>query len=82
LRDGTALPILNLNGYKIANPAILARDQPRGARVAVRGYGYIQYFVEGDDPMEMHRSRRDYRLGLAVLMPAARGTSSARPTRL
>ena len=48
-RDGAVLPILHLNGYKIAGPTVLARI-PRRARAAVRGYGYDPFVVEGDDP--------------------------------
>jgi len=55
VHDGAVLPILHLNGYKIAGPTVLARI-PRGELEAhFRGYGYTPYFVEGDDPMEMHR---------------------------
>jgi xylulose-5-phosphate/fructose-6-phosphate phosphoketolase len=55
VRDGAVLPILHLNGYKIAGPAVLARI-PRGELEALfRGYGYAPYFVEGSDPMRMHR---------------------------
>jgi xylulose-5-phosphate/fructose-6-phosphate phosphoketolase len=55
VRDGAVLPILHLNGYKIAGPTVLARI-PRGELEALfRGYGYTPYFVEGDDPMEMHQ---------------------------
>ena len=49
-RDGAVLPILHLNGYKIANPTVLARISRRGAGRPVRGYGYEPYFVEGDEP--------------------------------
>jgi xylulose-5-phosphate/fructose-6-phosphate phosphoketolase len=54
-RDGAVLPILHLNGYKIAGPTVLARI-PRDELCALFcGYGYMPYFVEGDDPMPMHR---------------------------
>ena len=50
------LPILHLNGYKIANPTVLARIPRRGAaRRCFEGYGYEPYFVEGDDPATMHQ---------------------------
>lgn len=52
--DGAVLPILHLNGYKIANPAILARIPHDELDALLRGYGYIPYFVEGDDPAAMH----------------------------
>ncbi|TDG02315.1 phosphoketolase family protein [Paraburkholderia guartelaensis] len=55
VRDGTVLPILNLNGYKIANPTILARISHRELKSLFEGYGYTPYFVEGSDPLEMHQ---------------------------
>ncbi|NJR49750.1 MAG: phosphoketolase family protein [Leptolyngbyaceae cyanobacterium CSU_1_3] len=54
-RDGIVLPILHLNGYKIANPAVLARLSDRELENLFIGYGYKPYFVEGDDPEAMHR---------------------------
>jgi xylulose-5-phosphate/fructose-6-phosphate phosphoketolase len=54
-RDGTVLPILHLNGYKIANPTVLARIGDDDLRKLLEGYGHRPYFVEGDDPHEMHR---------------------------
>jgi xylulose-5-phosphate/fructose-6-phosphate phosphoketolase len=53
--DGAVLPILHLNGYKIANPTILARIPPRDLEALLVGYGYKPHFVEGDDPMRMHQ---------------------------
>ena len=55
IRDGAVLPILHLNGYKIANPTILARITHDELDALMRGYGYTPYFVEGDDPDEMHQ---------------------------
>ncbi|MCS6897076.1 MAG: phosphoketolase family protein [Nitrospira sp.] len=55
LTDGVVLPILHLNGYKIANPAILARISRAELEQLLRGYGHQPYFVEGDDPLTMHR---------------------------
>ncbi len=52
--DGAVLPILHLNGYKIANPAILARIPKAELESLFVGYGYKPYFVEGDDPELMH----------------------------
>ena len=52
--DGAVLPILHLNGYKIANPTILARISHEELEQLFRGYGYTPYFVEGDDPATMH----------------------------
>ena len=54
-RDGAVLPVLNLNGYKIANPTILARISHEELEYLFRGYGYTPYFVEGSDPTEMHQ---------------------------
>ena len=55
IRDGAVLPILNLNGYKIANPTILARISPEELENLFTGYGYIPYVVEGSDPEAMHQ---------------------------
>ena len=52
--DGAVLPILHLNGYKIANPTVLARIPHDELDQLMRGYGYAPRFVEGDDPMTMH----------------------------
>ena len=54
-RDGCVLPILHLNGYKIANPYHPRADPAGRAAQALEGYGYKPYFVEGDDPEPMHR---------------------------
>jgi xylulose-5-phosphate/fructose-6-phosphate phosphoketolase len=53
-RDGAVLPILHLNGYKIANPTVLARISREELEDLFVGYGYKPYFVEGDEPMAMH----------------------------
>lgn len=55
IRDGAVLPILHLNGYKIANPTILARISAEELDSLFRGYGWIPYVVEGDDPAVMHQ---------------------------
>ena len=55
LTDGVVLPILHLNGYKIANPTVLARISHDELDHLFRGYGYNPYFVEGRDPSKMHR---------------------------
>ncbi len=52
--DGAVLPILHLNGYKIANPTILARISHEELKSFMEGCGWKPYFVEGSDPMEMH----------------------------
>ena len=54
-RDGAVLPILHLNGYKIAGPTIMGRMPREELEALFRGYGYRPYFVEGDDPPKMHR---------------------------
>ncbi|MEQ1729647.1 MAG: phosphoketolase family protein [Vicinamibacterales bacterium] len=54
-RDGTVLPILHLNGYKIASPTVLARISPDELDHLLRGYGHTPYFVEGDEPAQMHQ---------------------------
>ena len=53
-RDGAVLPILHLNGWKIANPAVLARIPPDELDGLLRGYGYEPAYVTGDDPKIMH----------------------------
>src|SRR5713101_2565165 len=55
VRDGAVLPILHLNGYKIANPTVLARISHEELEALMRGYGYVPHFVEGDDPAKMHQ---------------------------
>jgi xylulose-5-phosphate/fructose-6-phosphate phosphoketolase len=54
VRDGAVLPILHLNGYKIANPTILARIPRAELEQLLRGCGWEPYFVEGDDPRAVH----------------------------
>jgi xylulose-5-phosphate/fructose-6-phosphate phosphoketolase len=54
VHDGAVLPILHLNGYKIAGPTVLARISHEELDALFRGYGYTPYFVEGDNPMAMH----------------------------
>ena len=52
ITDGAVLPILHLNGYKIANPTVLARISHEELEQLFRGYGWTPYFVEGDEPAE------------------------------
>ena len=54
-RDGAVLPILHLNGYKIANPTVLGRMSDEELTSLFTGYGYKPYFVEGDEPEAMHQ---------------------------
>ncbi len=53
--DGAVLPILHLNGYKIAGPTVLARISREELNELLRGYGYAPHIVEGDDPLVMHQ---------------------------
>src|SRR5258706_10263466 len=53
--DGAVLPILHLNGYKIASPTVMARISRDELAALMRGYGYEPYFVEGDDPQIVHQ---------------------------
>src|SRR5271157_1755093 len=55
ITDGAVLPILHLNGYKIANPTILARISQEELDQLLRGYGWTPYFVEGEEPEKMHQ---------------------------
>ena len=54
--DGAVLPILHLNGYKIANPTLLARITREELEQLLRGYGWTPIFVEGSEPEPMHRA--------------------------
>src|SRR3712207_4909466 len=55
-RDGAVLPILHLNGWKIANPTVLARIPAGELDALLRGYGYAPHVVEGADPGQMHQA--------------------------
>src|SRR5690242_6146954 len=55
-KDGAVLPILHLNGYKIANPTVLARIPEPELRSLLEGYGHDPVFVEGDDPAKVHQA--------------------------
>jgi xylulose-5-phosphate/fructose-6-phosphate phosphoketolase len=55
IRDGAVLPILHLNGYKIANPTLLSRISPEELEDLFKGYGWTPHVVEGDDPQLMHQ---------------------------
>jgi len=54
--DGAVLPILHLNGYKIANPTLFARITREELEQLLQGYGWLPYFVEGDEPSAMHEA--------------------------
>jgi xylulose-5-phosphate/fructose-6-phosphate phosphoketolase len=82
--DGTVLPILHLNGYKIANPTVLARIPRDELRALLEGYGHAPHFVEGSDPGAMHRlmaeTLDEVLAEIARLRAAARdGAGSPRP---
>ncbi len=80
-RDGAVLPVLHLNGYKIANPTVLARIAPQELRSLLEGYGYAPRFVEGSEPSQMHAvmaAELDAALDeIAAIQAAARGSGSA-----
>ena len=57
--DGAVLPILHLNGYKIANPTVLGRMSDAEIKCLFEGYGYAPLFVAGDEPQAMHRQMAD-----------------------
>ena len=57
--DGAVLPVLHLNGFKIASPTVLARMPREQLAALLRGYGWAPVFVEGDDPAVMHRAMAD-----------------------
>jgi xylulose-5-phosphate/fructose-6-phosphate phosphoketolase len=56
VHDGAVLPILHLNGYKIANPTVLARIEQGELEALMQGYGYRPHFVAGEDPNEVHQA--------------------------
>jgi xylulose-5-phosphate/fructose-6-phosphate phosphoketolase len=83
-RDGAVLPVLHLNGYKIANPTVLARIPRKELRSLLEGYGYAPYFVEGDEPAAMHElmaETLEHVVGEidAIQAEARGGSSTARP---
>jgi len=82
--DGAVLPVLHLNGYKIANPTVLARIPEEELAELLRGYGHEPFFVAGDDPAEVHQ-KLAATLDLvmdkiaAIQSDARSGDSSVRP---
>ncbi len=56
VRDGAVLPILHLNGYKISGPTVFGREEDENIRKQIESYGYEVHFLEGDDPMTMHKA--------------------------
>ncbi|MFM0290912.1 phosphoketolase family protein [Paraburkholderia megapolitana] len=85
IRDGAVLPILHLNGYKIANPTILARIPHEELEALFIGYGHRPYFVEGDDPAQMHQkmaATMEHCIEeIRAIQQHARSTGSARRPR-
>jgi xylulose-5-phosphate/fructose-6-phosphate phosphoketolase len=85
LTDGAVLPVLHLNGYKIANPTVLARIGRDELRALMEGYGYAPRFVEGDDPAGMHQQMAatlDEVVGeIAAIQAEARGGGPVRRPR-
>jgi xylulose-5-phosphate/fructose-6-phosphate phosphoketolase len=84
-RDGAVLPVLHLNGYKIANPTVLARIDPAELRALLEGYGYAPRFVEGSEPEAMHQlmaaTLDDVLDEIAEIQRRARGSGGPRPAR-
>ena len=83
--DGAVLPILHLNGYKIANPTLLARLEHNELQKLLEGYGHEVIFVEGDDPMTMHALMADaletaWGRIAAIQLGARSGQSTTRPS--
>ncbi len=79
-RDGAVLPILHLNGYKIANPTVLARIPERELRSMLEGFGHTVHFVSGNDPAKVHRQMADT-LDRVLDEIAAIQDGARRPTR-
>src|ERR1700751_4455183 len=78
VHDGAVLPILHLNGYKIANPTVLGRMSDAEIRGLFMGYGHEPIFVEGDDPKTMHRLMAD---ALDVALASIRSVQQAARTQ-
>jgi xylulose-5-phosphate/fructose-6-phosphate phosphoketolase len=83
-RDGAVLPVLHLNGYKIANPTVLARISHGELRSLLEGYGYAPRFVEGDEPAAMHQSMAatldEVTADIAEIQRRARNEDPAHPS--
>src|SRR6202795_3844796 len=81
--DGAVLPILHLNGYKIANPTVLARIPHEELASLLEGYGYLPFVVEGDDPAVMHQRMAavldEFVDLVAEIQRSARGTEGGTP---
>jgi xylulose-5-phosphate/fructose-6-phosphate phosphoketolase len=83
VHDGAVLPILHLNGYKIANPTVLARIPSEELDALLRGYGYAPRYVTGEDPGSMHRDMAstvdEVFTEIAEIQGAARAGRRGRP---
>ncbi|MEV7573492.1 phosphoketolase family protein [Pseudarthrobacter sp. NPDC089323] len=75
--DGAVLPILHLNGYKIANPTVLARMPEQQLEQLLRGYGHEPYFVTVDDPDAFEKAHRDFAEALDRCMAEIRAIQDA-----
>ena len=78
-RDGAVLPILHLNGFKIANPTVLARISRQELTDLMRGYGYDPHFVEGDDPALVHQSLAGTLDTILATIQAIQAAARSRP---
>jgi len=80
--DGAVLPVLHLNGYKIASPSVLARIPQDELAQLMRGYGYEPHFVAGDDPVEIHQelaaTLEEVLDDIATIQHDARGAAQSR----
>ena len=76
--DGAVLPILHLNGYKIANPTILARMPERQLEQLLRGYGHEPYFVSVEDPADTAKAHRAFAAALDDCLTEVRAIQAAR----
>src|SRR5437667_2670478 len=83
VRDGAVLPILHLNGYKIASPTLLARIPAEELHALLHGYGYAPRFVEGDDPRAVHQlmaaALEQVLEEISTIQRSARAGAQARP---
>jgi xylulose-5-phosphate/fructose-6-phosphate phosphoketolase len=84
VRDGAVLPILHLNGYKIANPTVLARIPPDELEMLFKGLGWTPYVVEGDDPATMHQKMAAVMeqcvVEIRAIQAGARGAAQENPS--
>src|SRR5437763_8514878 len=82
-RDGAVLPVLHLNGYKIASPTVLARIPAEELHALLHGYGYAPRFVEGDDPRAVHQlmaaALEQVLEEISTIQRSARAGAQARP---